>query len=148
MQKTGEKISDSQLEDWYKDSKLLENEEFQILDYGKIFEKKYATGGIADFTGPAWLDGTKSKPEVVLNPLQTQHFIEFVNVLDSIFSKNNLIQTPTRSAQSSDSATYNFTINVDQMANDYDVDKLVSRIEEKMVKASQYRNVNIVKKTK
>lgn len=113
-----------------------------------LYWLKYATGGIADFTGPAWLDGTKSKPEAVLNPLQTQHFIEFVNVLDSIFSKNNLTQTPTRSTQSSDSATYNFTINVDQMANDYDVDKLVSRIEEKMVKASQYRNVNIVKKTK
>lgn len=118
-------------------------------DFGALWYKaKYATGGLADYTGPAWLDGTKSKPEAVLNPLQTKHFIEFVNVLDSIFSKNNLIQTPTGSTQLSDSATYNFTINVDQMANDYDVDKLISRIEEKMVKASQYRNVNIVKKTK
>jgi hypothetical protein len=27
----------------------------------------YKTGGLADFTGPAWLDGTKSKPEYVLN---------------------------------------------------------------------------------
>ena len=27
----------------------------------------YATGGLADFTGPAWLDGTPSRPEYVLN---------------------------------------------------------------------------------
>jgi hypothetical protein len=27
----------------------------------------YKTGGLADFTGPAWLDGTKSKPEYILN---------------------------------------------------------------------------------
>jgi hypothetical protein len=27
----------------------------------------YKTGGLADFTGPAWLDGTKSRPELVLN---------------------------------------------------------------------------------
>jgi hypothetical protein len=27
----------------------------------------YKTGGLVDFTGPAWLDGTKSKPEIVLN---------------------------------------------------------------------------------
>jgi hypothetical protein len=27
----------------------------------------YKTGGLADFTGPAWLDGTKARPEMVLN---------------------------------------------------------------------------------
>jgi hypothetical protein len=27
----------------------------------------FKTGGLADFTGPAWLDGTKSKPEYILN---------------------------------------------------------------------------------
>jgi hypothetical protein len=27
----------------------------------------YKTGGLADFTGPAWLDGTKARPELVLN---------------------------------------------------------------------------------
>jgi hypothetical protein len=35
--------------------------------YGKATITKYATGGLADFTGPAWLDGTKSRPELVLN---------------------------------------------------------------------------------
>ena len=25
----------------------------------------YATGGLADFTGPAWLDGTKTRTEYV-----------------------------------------------------------------------------------
>jgi hypothetical protein len=27
----------------------------------------YASGGLADFTGPAWLDGTKTNPEYVLS---------------------------------------------------------------------------------
>jgi hypothetical protein len=48
--------------------------------------------------------------------------------------------------QQSGNATYNFTIKVDQMASDYDVDKLVDRIQDKMVKDSQYRNVTILKK--
>lgn len=46
----------------------------------------YATGGIADFTGPAWLDGTKSKPELVLNSGDTQNLlaaVESVRKLDS-----------------------------------------------------------------
>lgn len=48
--------------------------------------KAYATGGIADFTGPAWLDGTKSKPELVLNSGDTQNLlaaVESVRKLDS-----------------------------------------------------------------
>lgn len=46
----------------------------------------FATGGIADFTGPAWLDGTKSKPELVLNSGDTQNLlaaVESVRKLDS-----------------------------------------------------------------
>ena len=30
--------------------------------------KKYATGGLVDYTGPAWVDGTAGKPEAFLNP--------------------------------------------------------------------------------
>ena len=108
-------------------------------------KKKYAKGGFADFTGPAWLDGTKSHPEAVLNPLQTKHFIQFTNVLDSIFSEAKMPKTHQAITQAKE-AIYNFTIKVDQMASDYDVDKLVDRIQDKMVKDSQYRNVTILKK--
>jgi TP901 family phage tail tape measure protein len=110
--------------------------------------KKYKTGGFADFTGPAWLDGTKSKPEAVLNALQTKHFIKFTNVLDTLFSNKPIQPAKTSSSQNSGDATYNFHINVDKMASDYDVDQLISRIEEKMVKASKYRNVTVIKNTK
>lgn len=107
--------------------------------------RKYAEGGIADFTGPAWLDGTRSKPEAVLNPAQTKTFIQFTNVLDSIFSEAKMPKTHQAITQAKE-AIYNFTIKVDQMASDYDVDKLVDRIQEKMAKDSQYRNVTILKK--
>lgn len=55
------------------------------LKYQKI-AMKYATGGLADFTGPAWLDGTKSKPEIVLNPQDTENIltaVQGVRALDS-----------------------------------------------------------------
>jgi hypothetical protein len=40
--------------------------------------RQYATGGLADFTGPAWLDGTSSKPELVLNPKDTENLLTAV----------------------------------------------------------------------
>ena len=44
----------------------------------------YKSGGIADFTGPAWLDGTKSAPEAVLNAAQTQAFLKLANHFDEL----------------------------------------------------------------
>lgn len=37
--------------------------------------KAYKTGGLVDFTGLAQLDGTPDKPELVLNPKDTENFI-------------------------------------------------------------------------
>lgn len=48
--------------------------------------ERYATGGLADFTGPAWLDGSKSKPELVLNSKDTENLltaVKGVRALDS-----------------------------------------------------------------
>ena len=123
---------------------------YELYVNGKL--KRYATGGLADYTGPAWLDGTPSKPEMVLNPLQTQAFIKLVDILDLISSPVGMPSTADYSkAQSvleSAKNEYNFNIEVAQMANDYDVDKLINRIEEKMVKAAKFRQVTMVTKTK
>lgn len=42
----------------------------------------FKTGGVVDFTGPAWLDGTKGAPEAVLNAAQTKAFMKLADHLD------------------------------------------------------------------
>ena len=42
---------------------------------------RYASGGLNTQAGPAWLDGTHSNPELVLNARDTQNFIELKDVL-------------------------------------------------------------------
>lgn len=44
----------------------------------------YATGGLNDYTGYAWLDGTPSKPELVLNAIDTANMLQTVDMLHSI----------------------------------------------------------------
>ena len=56
----------------------------------KIKIPAFMAGGLANFTGPAWLDGTHAKPEAVLNALQTEHFIKFTNALDNMFGNGNI----------------------------------------------------------
>ena len=43
----------------------------------------YANGGIVDYTGPAWVDGTKTKPEAFLNPYQTEQIASLAQSLSS-----------------------------------------------------------------
>lgn len=49
-------------------------------------ERYYRSGGIVDYTGPAWVDGSKTKPEAFLNPFQTEQIAALADTL----SKNSL----------------------------------------------------------
>lgn len=100
----------------------------------------FKTGGVADFTGPAWLDGTKSKPEYVLNSTQTAGFLKLVDVLDGF--RNGNYNSSTNSIQTY--GDFNINIEVDKMANDYDTDKLVKRIKKEIYNNGTYRNFNNV----
>lgn len=48
--------------------------------------KKYASGGLADYTGLAILDGTPQKPELVLNQQDTKNFIQLKDTLRQLSS--------------------------------------------------------------
>lgn len=104
----------------------------------KFKAKKYLTGGLADYTGPAWLDGTKSRPELILNAKDTQNFIQLKDVLSSLLSNGNASKT------SGGDNYFDIQIHVDELANDYDVEKLASKIKEEIHRDSMYRNVNSI----
>ena len=101
--------------------------------------RAYKTGGLADFTGPAWLDGSKTKPELVLNASDTENFLLLKDVLGS-FLKNN---TTTQNGKGGDNY-YDIDISVDEIGSDYDVDQLARRIKEQITEDSTYRNVNAI----
>ena len=97
----------------------------------------YKKGGLADFTGPAWLDGTKSHPELVLNAQDTKNFIQLKNVLSDLMSDNI-------SDGNGGDNYYEIHIEVDEIANDYDVEKLASKVKKIIANDSMYRNVNAI----
>lgn len=112
--------------------------------YTGWFRKKdltaYKTGGIADFTGPAWLDGTKSNPELILNARDTENFIALKDILSSIMDRKGL----QNNTQSVGDMYFNIDINVDEINNDYDVEDLSKKIKQELTDSAMYRNVNLV----
>ena len=104
----------------------------------KFRAKQYLTGGLADYTGLAWLDGSKSKPELVLNAKDTENFIALKDILSDVL-KGGLSRT-----KNSGDNYYDFHITIEEIANDYDVEKMIQKIKEEIHKDSIYRNVNSI----
>ena len=104
--------------------------------YKKAQPLAYKQGGLANYTGPAWLDGTPSKPELVLNATDTKNFLALKDILSGALSSINSTHD-----SSYGSAMYEININVDHINNDYDVDKIAERVKKNIVKDASYRNV-------
>ena len=97
----------------------------------------FKTGGLADFTGPAWLDGTPSRPEYILNADQTERFFSLIDILES-FNKND--STPAKSGDN----YFDINIQVDKLENDYDVEQMANKIRNMIYEDATYRNVNTI----
>ena len=103
--------------------------------YDALAEYRYSafkTGGLADYTGFAWLDGTKTNPEVVLDAEDARNFIQLRDVLRNLGTSNAF-----------GGETYvDVQINVDEIGSDYDVERLAEKVKDEIYKNAQYRNVN------
>lgn len=98
--------------------------------------RTFKAGGLAAFTGPAWLDGTRSKPELVLNAQDTENFLTLRDALGSLARNTNALN------QINGDNYFDIKISVDEIGSDYDVDKMADRIKQIIVEDSTYRNVN------
>lgn len=102
----------------------------------------YKKGGLANFTGPAWLDGTKTKPEAVLNARDTQNFLQLRDVLSDVLNKSRTIERSN--SENNGDNYYDIDIQVDKLSNDYDVDQLVKKIKKEITRDANYRNVRTI----
>jgi hypothetical protein len=111
-----------------------------LIGYAQGFRRRnynqYKTGGIADFTGPAWLDGTPSRPEYVLNSAQTERFFSLVDVLENYKDKGG--------KSSSGDNYFEIEINVEKLENDYDVEQVADKIRRMIYEDATYRNTNAI----
>ena len=107
-----------------------------ITNYLKEKGIHFKTGGLASFTGPAWLDGTPSHPEYVLNAAQTERFFSLVDVLENYKGK-------TGEALSGDNY-FEIEINVEKLENDYDVEQVADKIRSMIYEDASYRNTNAI----
>ena len=109
----------------------------------------FAKGGMVDFTGPAWVDGTKSRPEAFLNADDTKRIGEAAKLLSDLPLLNNpRTQTNEISNTNVGDTTFEIHINVENISSDYDVDQAVERVKQDIADAAQYAGSNVILKKK
>lgn len=114
-----------------------QNKKNRALQSVKVVAQ-YKKGGLADFTGPAWLDGTKSRPEMVLNAKDTQNFIQLKDILASLIAGSHT------STENNGDVTYDIDINVESIGSDYDVEQVANKVKSLINEDARYRNNNAV----
>lgn len=110
----------------------------KLLNEGKL--KRYKKGGLVDFTGPAWVDGTKSAPEGFLDAQDTRNLIALKNILESLRKSSGGLGD----GMSGDNY-FDIRVQVGSLSNDYDVDALTNRIKRQIYDDASYRNVQVVR---
>ena len=106
----------------------------------EYYYNKFEHGGLADFTGPAWLDGSKSRPEIVLNPQDSRNFIQLRDILSSVLNRGN-VNTAT---ENNGDILYDIDINVESIGSDYDVEQVANKVKSLINEDARYRNNNTV----
>ncbi len=109
---------------------------------------QYKKGGLVDFTGPAWVDGTKSKPEAFLSAEDTSLLKDKI-FSNSDYSLKSIIESIKDFAKSlfndgNSSSGYNITIEKAEVniqpgviSNDYDARRAGELALEEMVKIAR-----------
>ena len=104
----------------------------------------FAKGGLVDYTGPAWVDGSRSRPEAFLSAEDTRRIGEAARILADLPILSQPVTKDTITNNTVGDTNIQIEVNVDQIANDYDVDDAVKRVEEQIVKAAKYAGSNVI----
>lgn len=109
---------------------------------------QYAEGGLVDFTGPAWVDGTKTRPEAFLDSFDTANIQALTTVLDSIFGLG-LSMDEIKAAlavEDGDISSVNIesiNIHTDSLNNDQDFRTAGNLLAREFAKVIQERGLNV-----
>ena len=103
----------------------------------------YEKGGLVDYTGPAWVDGTPAQPEAFLSAKDTQMISNFTDVLRSLYTSIGFSNSQQVNPSIGDTHI-EVHINIENVASDYDVDSAVERVKQDIIDAANQTGRNVI----
>lgn len=139
-QLTGKTVSKGYI--WESDLASIYGASLLMLIKNKI-TSRFAKGGLVNFTGPAWVDGTKSSPEAFLSAKDTANIASLRDILSKVIPSAKF--SASQSTQNDGDVYYQIHINVDELGDGYSVDDLMSEMEDRILNITGKRSVIQIK---
>ena len=118
---------------------------FYSRENGKWVElTKYATGGLVNYTGPAWVDGTPSKPEAFLSAQDTERIGNAAKLLADLPILNSTSNANNAVSSNIGDTSIEIHINVESLASDYDVDQMIERVKNDILDVSKPTGTSVI----
>ena len=108
----------------------------------------YKEGGMVDYTGPAWVDGTKTRPEAFLSAADTANIAKLRDILSKVFDSNSSSSNTPEQNQNTGDTYYEFHIKVEELGDDYSAKDMMADMEKYIVQKSNYRKVTNLNRTR
>ena len=145
------------LANWkFNDAQVSINEK-ALQDYQEVLKKynyAYKEGGVVDYTGPAWVDGTKKKPESFLNAAETKFVKEQIfgkanNSLLSIVTglqevMNNRPTSVTNASDNISIGNIEITLQTGVISNDYSAQRAGDTIAQEILRIARKTGANTI----
>ncbi len=109
---------------------------YEFLGDGTIYAHKFASGGLVDYTGPAWVDGTPSSPEAFLSAEDTERIGRAAEILADLPLLNSTSSTDNINSTSYGDTTIEINLNIDSLSSDVDVDNMIELMKQEIVDAA------------
>ena len=104
----------------------------------------FDSGGLVDFTGPAWVDGTKAKPEAFLSADDTALIRSFLDEAKVVRYRSTISNIDSNSFSGNSQNIGELVINITeaQFKDDADFDEVAQRVGQKFVKELSKQGFN------
>ena len=106
--------------------------------------KKYATGGLVDYTGLAQVDGTPNKPEAFLSAEDTARIGAAAKLLADLPIFNATSNAENAVSTNIGDTSIEIHINVENISDDYDVDQMIERVKQDIVDVAKPIGTSVI----
>ena len=125
--------------DKYNGKSFYNKDNKSTTSYRGLTLSAYKEGGVVDYTGPAWVDGTPTKPEAFLNAVDTKNIRDLLDAFSYIKSPRMTYYDTMKNMGNTNNSIgeVSVTINGATFEDDADYEKIAQRVGEEFAKELQ-----------
>ncbi len=113
-------------------------------DYSVNSVFKYKSGGLVDYTGPAWVDGSTEQPEAFLSAEDTARIGEAAKILADIPWMDRDTNNASVVTNNGGDVSVEINLNIDHISSDTDIDEMIQRVKDEIVDVARPEGTNVI----